>query len=296
MPNLPSDINIVRKIRSNHRYACYEVLCRGERAFAKVVASDIHRKGIIAEICGIRTFQELATMVELPFRIPQVLRWGEDHVVTSWAEGRLLGKVLSAADIDFFVRAYAEIDRTSVTRNPSPSRFTTGTTLERLQNELDKIAPHPNVDISLVRTALECVKAGLPSLEARLTHPDLTPDNVLVDDGIYTLIDYETVSMRWPRFYDVINCGYNRVIIGDEALAQQMRQMIVQFFESIGEPLEQHLRAVNTLCMLRAVSFVVEILGKDKTRHNTQEQMTREISERIETSIKLAVAGRPAFS
>ena len=304
MSELPSAYNIVRTIRENQRYATFQAEYEGSSVFIKQVKADELADGVQRELWGLEAFAQLAETVELGFEVPRVIASGHDYLVTTWAEGEPIDFRAGTSNFDdeitFFATSLAKLDMATCLAQTIPAKFDmrakdAKASVDMLRTRLKATSYTEFLNEALIDKGFKYLYEHIGRLAARLTHADFTPGNVLEVDGRRTLIDYESVSLLWPRFYDVVNLTCNRMIM-DADLVPGCRKLMEQYFEAndaaeIGQALPQ----LNTIAMLRSLSLVWEHITEPNEYHNTQAVMTAELADRLAVQISSILAGRPYF-
>lgn len=301
MRKLPSALTDARSIRRNQRFATYEARLDGRRVFVKQAATASMAESLRREIWGLETFGSLAKVAEFPFEVPQVLIVREDLVTTTWAPGvptrltkdgeQRLATAESMAEI------YAAIDRATALAGRVTSSFSVADSrgadeADRLGKVLNEVDYDSRFDRTLIKDTLGVITKGFDDLEARLTHADLVPPHVLrTRSGKLTLIDFDSCSMLWPRFYDVVNCAFNMALV-DTVNVDFSRALITNFFEAIDEDVERHAIALNTIAGVRAVSSCYEYMSQPNALHNTSQTLTEDRAEAITDALHRIVSGQ----
>jgi aminoglycoside phosphotransferase (APT) family kinase protein len=298
MSELPSTVRNREVIRENQRFATYKALYDGQSVFVKQIRHEKLGGAVRSELWGLEAFAQLQKTASLPFSVPRVLLNGEDYIITEWVEGEQMA--MSAETAHFLAASYAAIDKATQLVHPPTANFALPgkdghTTLERLQLWLKKVNYQAFFDQDLIDGAFQYLKTNLPLLEARLTHADFTPSNVLVSGRRKVLIDYESVSLLWPRFYDVVNLTFNRFVLEPE-LTEYLQLTVKEFFALIGSSPEDNLSQLNTIAMVRALSTIAECMTEPDDYHNTIDTMTPEIAARLTDAMRRMSAGELYFS
>lgn len=304
MSKLPIDFTNLKILRDNQRYSTYKAEYKGEFVFIKQVKKSGPPLGIIRELWGLESFRQLAEMNNLGFAVPRLIKNGEDYLVTSWAEGQPMQFNPEATNYDdqimFFADSLAKIDiitclSTPIKAKNDMSSKDARTGINKLKDRLSQTTYTDYFDKDLIDKGLDYLYKNAPKLTARLTHADFTPGNVLEHNGQRTLLDYESVSLLWPRFYDLVNLTFNRMIF-DPKLIPGCLQTIDRYFSlNINVDIETAKPQMNAIAMWRSLSLIWEYLTEPNDSHNTQNQMTQELSERLSTSIKQILVDRPYF-
>lgn len=289
MSELPSSISDLESIRANQRFSTFSAKYKQEKVFIKQLHNANLKKALRAEVWGIETFTQLAKVKKFPFNIPNVVLSGENFLVTTWVDGEPMQLNHSANsfnnDIEFLASSYAAIDQVMTLANPMQTSWVHhsngSTVLDHLLKRLQPLAYRDFFSEDLIKNAIEYIHRNLPILEARLTHADFTPNNIMVDDDQKTLIDFESVNLLWPRFYDVVNMTINKQLLEPD-LTVGMKQLFDSFSQKTEFNINTHLHQVNTIAMVRALSLIIECLGQPDTLHNTEYSMTPEIAARLQ--------------
>lgn len=288
-------LKMVRTIRENQRFATYEVQYNGERGFLKRQTTPLVNAALAREVAGLQRFGELAEAGVLPFEVPRLLAIGDNFIITTWAEGRVVTSAGSRdEDWERLVEIFIAIDRATRLRHYVPSKFSDTGFTDKLWQQLAATSYADHVDAELVERGFELLEENVHALEARLTHADLHPDNLLRNYQAYTVVDYESVSARWPRLYDLVNCTFNRYIL-DEAPASTMVRLVSEFFEYTKSSETDARLQLNVIAMARVFSLLVELTSEPNEWHNTKATMTAEIAERLSDSMHRILQGQPCM-
>mgnify|MGYP003440160475 FL=1 len=304
MSKLPDSLSNLRVIRDNQRYSTYKAEYHDAPVFAKLVKAPALRAGIRREIWGIQAFRQLADAKDLGFAIPEMIASGDDYVVTSWAEGQPIDFSPESADFDdhiqFFATSLAQIDMLAYMATPQPGEPDTApkdirSRIDTLKSRLETTAYGDYFDQTLIEKGFEYLYQNTGTLTTRFTHADFTPGNVLEHDGRRTLVDYESVSSSWPRFYDVVNLTINRIVSQPE-LVPGCLQIIERYFSvNTATSLVFAMPQMNVIAMLRSLSLIWEHLTEPNDHHNTQAAMTNQVRDRLIASIEQILAGKSYF-
>jgi Ser/Thr protein kinase RdoA (MazF antagonist) len=299
MSELPPSVTDLESIRSNQRFSTFSANYEDERVFVKQLHSAELKKALRAEVWGMETFTQLAQVQKFPFEIPKVVLSGEDFLVTSWVAGELMDLQPGGRDFDddieFLASSYAALDQAMALFRPMRTSWVydrNGKSV--LDNLVERMKPLNYADFfseELVSDGLGYIDNNLPKLEARLTHADFTPSNVMRDGSHKTLIDFESVSLLWPRFYDVVNMTINRQVLEPD-LSAGMVKLFNSFVEQAETDTTAYLHQLNTIAMVRAISLIIECIGQPDTLHNTQHSMTPEIADRLQQVINRILDGQ----
>lgn len=305
MLQLPGEFTNLEVIRANQRYETYRAIYENSSVFIKHVV-DRHRisSSIDSEIRGLEIFHELSKKGDLGFDIPQVITRGDDYVVTTWIDGDLVSFDPESANFDdvveFFATSLANIDMLTMPGEPIPPKFGADSedgkaSVDKLHTRMVKVDYASYFNPELIESAFKFVYDNLPVLTARLTHADFTPGNVIEHGGRRTLIDFESVGEYWPRFYDLVNLTQNKIIT-NPATASGCKQMVKRYFEvnQIAD-LETCLPQLKILALWRCLSLIWEHLSKPSHAHNTHQNMSPELSERLTQSIEQILQGKAYF-
>lgn len=300
MSRLPTQYSNLRVVRKNQRYATYKAEYEGAPVFIKQAVATNLASGIRRELWGLETFRQLSEVGDLGFQIPRVIANGDDYVVTNWVEGEPINFDSSLAyfdnDIVFFADSLAKLDMLTCFAMSTRAKLGADTSgFDRLKSKLLQTTYLDFFDTDLIDHGFEYLYKNAEILVARLTHTDFTPGNVLVHNGQRTLVDYESVSLSWPRFYDLVNLTTNRMVPNPD-LVPGCLQIINRYF-SVNNTIsiEEATPQMNVIAMLRLLSLIVEHMTDPNDSHNTQASMTQELSERISTSIEQVLVEKPYF-
>lgn len=123
--------------------------------------------------------------------------------------------------LNFLAESLAKIDIATSFCKPLPTKFnlrTKGNTsgIDRLRRRVESVDTTLRFDRALIDKCFRYLENNATNLIARLTHADFTPSNIIVNNGKRTLLDYESTSFLWPRFYDLVNLTINRMIMEPE--------------------------------------------------------------------------------
>ncbi|MCA9349948.1 aminoglycoside phosphotransferase family protein [Candidatus Saccharibacteria bacterium] len=301
---LPDDYSNLELIEQNQRHIKYRARYKNKPVFIKQINSLRLKKNIRHEIFGLEAFRQLADAIRLDFKVPKIIDYGSDYLITSWAEGQPIDFDPAQPDFDnhirFFAKSFAKIDHASHLANHLPAGFSTrskqiDSSIRQLHKRVMSTGYQQYFDLRLIDQALEYLSAHADLLEARLTHADFTPNNVLDSSGKKTLIDYESVGLRWPRFYDLTNFTYNRMILYPE-LTLGCTRLIYQYFKyNQSAELEQVISQLNLSALIRGLSIIWELLSDPNANHNTDSRLSQATADRISTSLVQIMAGKPYF-
>lgn len=301
MSQLPSEFSNLRIVRDNQRYSTYKADYRGTPVFVKLVKSPALRAGIRRELWGLQAFRQLADANDLGFAVPELIASGDDYVVTSWVEGQPIDFSPESADFDdqiqFFANSLAQIDMlariATVQQTKIDPQYTEMTSaIDRLKEHLEKTRYMDHFEEVLIQKGFAYLYENAALLTPRLTHADFTPGNVLEYDRQRTLVDYESVSASWPRFYDVVNLTLNRMVTEPE-LVPGCLQIIEHYFSvNTAADLESATPQMNVIAMLRSLSLIWEHITEPNDYHNTQTGLTQNIQKSIATTITTILEGR----
>jgi thiamine kinase-like enzyme len=304
MSELPSEFTNPQVVRDNQRYSTYKAEYEGAPVFIKQVKAADLTDGIRRELWGLEAFRQLAETSDLGFTVPQVIANGKDYVVTSWAEGEpieLDPKVANYDDqVTFFADSLAKIDMLTCLSKPPQAKFDMSSKdakagVDKLKGRLGQTTYTDYFDKELIDKGFQYLYKSTGNLAARLTHADFTPGNVLENNGQRTLIDYESVSLLWPRFYDLVNLTFNRIMF-DPELTPGCLQIVDRYFSvNSATDIESATPQMNAIAMLRSLSLIWEHITEPNDYHNTQRPMTQKLSERLSTSIAQILVNKPYF-
>ena len=167
--------------------------------------------------------------------------------------------------------------------------------IDKLKGRLERTAYTDFFDKALIDKGFDYLYKSAGNLAARLTHADFTPGNVLEHNGQRTLVDYESVSLLWPRFYDLVNLTFNRIMF-DPELTPGCLQIVDRYFQvNSTADIESATPQMNSIAMLRSLSLIWEHITEPNDYHNTQRPMTQELGERLSVSIEQILVGKPYF-
>lgn len=300
MAELPPEFSNEIVIRDNQRYCTYRAELEGEPVFIKQVKADGPAKGIRRELWGLEAFRQLAEANDdLGFTVPKVIAYGEDYVVTSWAEGKPVDFSPDSPTYDealeFFAHSLATIDmRTSLVDPPTLEPSIAISSIHKLRSRLMSTPYAAHIDATLIDKAFKLLNDA-PPLPIRLTHADFTPGNVLEHHGQRTLVDYESVSTVWARFYDLVNLTFNRMAT-KPGLTPGCRHIIERYFAlNTSVDMGSVVPELNIIALHRSLSLLLEHLSEPNKRHNTVASLTPEISERLTLAIRGLLVGKPYF-
>lgn len=291
MNSFPDRFTDLKEIRINQRFGTYSAVDHksGEKVFIKQVVNQKLSSSLHREIYGLERIAQLSRIHDFPFEFPKIIGQGEDYLVTTWADGDIMPFDTKLPDLEerssFLVDCFLSIDKTTQLVNPGRAVFSSYSdgnkgALERMTDSIIKIDTDAFFEPSLVKNTLKYLEVNMPLLTSRFTHADLTPNNIVEKDGTRTLIDWESASEVWPRFYDLVNFTFNKTI-HDVNLRQTLRSMVDLFFEGIQSSPEEHMRQINTIAAVRAVSTIIELMTEPDHFHNTQEEMTEARASQI---------------
>jgi aminoglycoside phosphotransferase (APT) family kinase protein len=304
MSELPREFSNLEVVRDNQRYSTYKAERDGALVFIKQAKAANLVDGIQRELLGLQAFRELAAGRDLGFSVPEVIMSGDDYIITSWVEGEPMDfdpKSHGFNDaIRFFASSLARVDMLTNLDNLPQAKFDmtspdAKTGIDKLKDRLGKTNYHAYFDKALLEKGFEYLYERSGHLAARLTHADFTPGNILEYNRQRTLVDYESVSPLWPRFYDLVNLTFNRMVTEPELIPGCQQLIELYFRENDAANLESATPQMNTIAMLRSLALIWEHLTEPNEHHNTQELMTPGFSERLTTSIVQILKGKPFF-
>lgn len=304
MNHLPADITILNIVRKNQRYATYRAVYRGRQVFVKQAVRVSLAAGIRRELWGLQVFEDLAMYNHLPFEVPKILHSGSDFVVTKWVEGQPLDFDPAVADFDdnvaFLAGSLARLDTLTRLANPMRSRFDVPlrprqSLPDSLESRLGALSYRQYFEQTLIKACLDMVRLNLGSLEARLTHGDFTPNNIVAYKSKRTLVDFESTNLLWPRFYDVVNLTINRLITQPETSAGCQRLVKLYLGQIAGTVNKAGLAQMNTIAMVRLLSMIIEIMSPPSVYHNTHYTMNDELADRLNIYMVAVLAGTNYF-
>jgi len=284
--SLPKNLKEITEIRINQRFATYRAIDEtGEPVFVKQVRHTKLKDSLRREVYGMEKMAQLTVTQTFPFSVPRVLQNGEDYLVTSWAGENTMEFKATSPDltqrIEFMATAYAAMDTTTELVHPGKARFGNNYgAVERLEAKLQRLDFKTYFEPTLITRALDYIRQNSPNLKARFTHADLTPNNIIETNGKRTLIDWESASEIWPRFYDIVNFTHNKALKNPE-LTDSLKEVFSQTFRAIHSSPEDHLQQLNTIAAVRAASSITELMTEPDDHHNTQETMTEDRAKRI---------------
>lgn len=299
---LSTQLQDARTVRANQRYHTFHAMLDGQPVFVKQAVAPLANE-IKSELWGLQTFRQLSETEELGFEVPHIVDFGNDYIITSWAEGAPLDFRSDAStfqdDIVFMANSLAIIDRITNLVNPPHAKLEMRSvdataSIDKLRKRLASTAYADHIDPLLVDRALKHLYNTCETLTARLTHADFTPANILDHEGKKTLIDYESVHWLWPRYYDLVNLTYNRMVL-EPQLTSGCQQIVEGYFANGTADPESALPQMNTIAVFRALSLVWECLTEPNEHHNTQQFLTPELSTRLSTGLGQVLLGKPYF-
>lgn len=293
MTTLPPSLQHLQLIRDNQRSTTWQGEYKGKPVFIKqhkpaphITVEEIVRR----ELWGLQAFDTLSRAVDLGFAVPRIITHGTDYLVTTFAVGRPMaldpGQPSYHEQLRFFAASLAAIDRATELAHRVPAAFDVRfrdphRSITRLQQRFQDINYASTFPQPLIDAAFTYVHDHIDELEARLTHADFTPDNILQEGSRRTLIDFESAGLVWPRFYDLVNLTCNRIAL-NPALAEGCRQ-IIQMYVARNKEAEpgRRLTQLNTCAMLRTLSLIWETHSQPNWLHNT-ERAAPEVMMRIQ--------------
>jgi aminoglycoside phosphotransferase (APT) family kinase protein len=293
---LPDTLHNIVEIRTNQRFATFKATDgAGETVFVKQICHPELGDSLRKEMYALERMRQTALGMNgvLPFGVPKVLDNGQDYVVTSWAEGSTMAFGHDLPDqperIRFFARSFAALDRATLTTAPGRSDLVIPTKKnETAVQRLERIIPGMAADKFFAKNLLDAAFGYLHEhssrVMARFTHGDFTPSNVIEHESQRVLVDWESGSELLPRFYDLVNFTFNWAN-ENPALVPDMRLLTNEFFSAINSRAEDHLVQLNTIAMLRALSYITELLSEPNDIHNTASTMTAEKATSIQAAI-----------
>lgn len=301
---LPEYYKDLVTLGQNQRYITYSARYKDQQVFIKHINSPRLKKNIRYEIFGLEAFRQLDSLIKFDFKVPKIIEYGSDYLVTSWAAGQPIQFDPDQSDFDqnirFFAKSFAKIDYACHLANPLPATFSTKTkniysSTRQLHKKLLSTNYPQYFDPKLIDQAFDYFSINSGLLEARLTHADFTPNNVLEFHNKKTLIDYESVSLRWPRFYDLTNFTYNRMILHPN-LTPGCTKMIYQYFKyNKSTDLENAIPQLNMSALIRGLAIIWELSSNPNANHNTEYDLSQPTADRISTSLMHILKDRPFF-
>jgi aminoglycoside phosphotransferase (APT) family kinase protein len=302
MNTLPKELQDLTEIRVNQRFGTFSATdtVTGDKVFVKQIRHPELSDSLRKEAYGLERIAQLTRVHTFPFAVPKVLRTGEDYLVTTWAEGEIMALAPTLPDIAervrFLAEGYAAIDVATETVHPGRATFGVPgdkqkSVTERISALLATIDTDPYFDADLIQRSLDYLDTNLPSLTTRFTHADFTPNNIIEHGETRTLIDWESASEIWPRFYDVVNFTHNRALSQPE-LKSALRDVVTQFFANINSSADAHLVQLNTIAAVRALGSISDLMTEPNSYHNTTEIMTPEAAAQIKETLDNVLSGR----
>ncbi len=296
-------VSELEPIRENQRFHTYRGMLNGRAVFVKRPASTSER--LVAahrsELWGLMSFHEINRLEQLSFRVPELLAYGDDYLVTEYIEGSAPRLDPHDADYEniltFLARGLAEVDERTLSAHRRLSkvslRYPNGQTfVERLRERLSTVNYREYFEQELIEEALSLIDEKHELLEARFTHADFTENNaLLMADGTFALIDFDSCSMSWPRWYDVVDVTFNRRVRRPE-LSDGMKRVMGEYFERIGEDQGAHKSALHVVALIRGLTLILDVMTAPNAMVETRESMSLDLSLRIKDALQASIENR----
>jgi len=226
-------------------------------------------------VFGIGAFSKIAELPGAPFAVPLLYAQNalNGWLITEWVSGKQL------ADGDYddpgqrkskgsLLDIYTFLDNRLTPRN---SRASIGSVssgqaargvLEQKLNKVPKAAAL--VGNRLLAASLNYIEQNFTALTPAFTHGDLTPKQIIRRGGKTYIIDYESASFYWPRFYELVN--YTSKIAIVHSLGRLADEFTVEFFGRIGEDPKSPDTELRVLNVIRALLVTHELAWHQTNR------------------------------
>jgi aminoglycoside phosphotransferase (APT) family kinase protein len=207
---IPNSYQPLREIRTNQRFSTFEGLLENKKIFVKIAIDAKLKERLSIEANGLKGMKQLDPNEAL-YHVPNVIELTNDYIATEWAEGKPMVNDFEGGDIakieldlKYLVRLYTHIDQ--VGNNKVDIRDSIQKAVDKSLKNLDALKYQEYIDAELVKALVQYIRTHADAIEARTTHGDLQPGNVMVsDDNKPTIVDCETYRDSWPRHYNIVN-------------------------------------------------------------------------------------------
>jgi thiamine kinase-like enzyme len=302
MSKLPENLRDLKEIRVNQRFATYRATLEetGEDVFVKQVLHPELGDRLRREIYGLEKIAQLALTYSFPFTAPKIIQNGQDYLVTGWAKGDIMEFSPNLPDlserIGFMAIGFATMDTATQLVHPGQTNFVRPNRkgqrpVQHIEASLGELDTDSYFDPALISRSIQYLKEHAPALTARFTHADFTPSNVMEDGENRTLIDWESASELWPRFYDLVNFTHNKSLDQPE-LTASLKELIDRYFEAIESSPEQNIEQLNTIAATRALSSIGEYMSEPDEFHNTETTMSAKSAAHIAATLERILTGK----
>ena len=283
---------LTKTIRANHRFIASRATWGGRTVFCKQPQAGMTSADeLTREVEGLMAFNQFARDVAIPFCVPRLLYHDDSLLVTTFVDGYQTS--MYTVPPEFWVRSFVAMDRyfrQPVRRLPRwarPSRR--GRYIwEDMEYGVRKTAEWA-IYPGLLADCLAYLRRYATALEARPMHADFTDGNTMFDNKNYWVIDFESFRPDWPRWYDVVNFTYNRMITRPE-VTDQMQLILSQTVEQLGEsPTTAH--EIRFSAIMRGLSFLIEGTTPGGKGHASTNWISEERRYRVVQSLRFLVSG-----
>jgi len=304
-PERISGVEVLAPITDDERFATWHIKLNGQEAFLKASKTNDSRQRLVNEIWGNTTMAQLAEADDAPFRVPRIMvnSIREGWFITEFIDGQALSPgdysvaTVQAAE-PVLLEIYAFMDQ-AIVPEPSygPVRFGSSKTADDLEQKIrGKFDSIPQAmaqfDSGLIDDALKYVTDNYDRLKPAFAHGDLTPKHVMAaEESQPYIIDFESASLYWPRFYELIN--YTTKINIVHGLGAESGQFITRFFERIEESVEEHSAELKAVAAIRALLIVHELAARPTNQRIYDTQLSQEHRGRVEEVLRLCLSDKP---
>jgi len=303
--SLPPEISLTHPLSSNHRYRTFAGLYEQKPAFIKVAKDNTILYRLRSEVSGLKHFQDIAALLGKEyFTLPRLYATGTNYVVYSLEPGKITGAAdpLFSSRLKKLVKIYALIDKAMFQPQTSENLLvrphpvhTTKTHLEHMVEKYREIDVSEFFEPALLDRIVEYLHAEAPRISGHFAHGDLTTHNTLWQrDKPPVIIDFESCSLFWPQYYELINCVFNNYILRPNFMSATEASDLIELYRvSSGiSDTQQFIRTSNFTVALRGLGIIIETLGGTTEEHATKESMDHETAKRLTNSLESVLAHR----
>ena len=301
----PEDLDSVEAvgpITDDERFATWHIKYDGHDAFLKYGRTEKSRGRLVNEAWGNQTMAHLAEQPQAPFRVPRLIKKDAKAgwLIAQFIDGQPLGpgdypkEIILAAE-PLMLQIYAFMDQAMVPPDSyGPVHFGSSHDAEamdqKLRGKLDDIPKAAGqFEPKLIEDSLVFIKTNYGALKAAFAHGDLTPKHVMqTDEGKPYVIDFESCSLYWPRFYELINYTTKLNIV--HGYTAEADDFIVKYFSAIKDSVDEHMLELKTIAAIRALLIVHELGAKPTNRRIYNTELQLEHKDRIKATLKAALA------
>lgn len=278
-PESLKTVKVIKRLTDDERYQTWHIQYKGKDTFLKHAVTDTTRSRLANEPWGAETMRHIAVYGSAPFRIPQVIAF--DHTkgwfMSEWVDGTpLSGADYPKRDVlaakDKVLEIYAFMDNLLVPNQKQSAalgKINSGEGMAKSIKEKLEAIPDTTkpIDQHLVDDAIAFIKANFQQLKPCFAHGDLTPKHVIKSSsGEHFVIDFESCSLHWPRFYELVNFTTKLTVVHEQKVIAD--ELTKRFFAMIGETAINHEIELRVLAAIRTLLIVHE-LGWKRTSQRT---------------------------